>query len=109
LDVEHLDEVAQNRHLYPRTSISRRAARIGASVREGGQPGSVERQIVQQAANARAAREIARLYAEQQIDLELGESAQSHRGAEEPVELDLEIIDTAVHAQVTARRAASRR
>jgi len=109
LDVEHLDEVAQNRDIYPRSAIARRNARIATAVREGRQPGSVERQIAQSAANAREAREIARLYAEQQIDEELGTVVRSTGGHEDPVDLDLEIIETAVHVRVTARRSASRR
>ncbi|WP_202866629.1 phage tail protein [Kribbella voronezhensis] len=109
LDVEHLDEVGQNRDLYPRTSISRRFARIANAIRDGGAAGSVERQIVERARNAGEARQIARLYAEQQIELELGDTVRSTGGHEEPVDLDLEIIDTDVHAQITARRAASRR
>jgi len=109
LDVEHLDEVAQNRELYPRTSITRRYTRTSAALRAGGAPGSVERQIVQQARNAREARQIARLYAEQQIEQELGDVVRSTGGSEEPVDIDLEVIETAVHARVTARRAASRR
>ncbi|WP_175347886.1 phage tail protein [Cellulomonas humilata] len=109
LDVEHLDEVAQNRDIYPRSAISRRYARISAEVRAGGQPGSVEERIARQAGNAAAARQIARLYAEQQIEEALGESVRSTGGHEDPVELDLEIIETDVHARVTARRAAARR
>jgi hypothetical protein len=109
LDVEHLDEVAQNRDIYPRTSIARRYARISAAVRQGGQPGSVERRIVQQARNAAEAREIARLYAEQQIDDEMESTVRSTGGHEQPTDLDLEIIETDVHTAVTRRRAAARR
>jgi hypothetical protein len=109
LDVEHLDEIAQNRDIYPRTSVARRYARISTSVRDGGTPGSVERQIVQQARNPSEARQIARLYAEQQIEQELGDTIRSAGGQVDPVDIDLEIIDTEVHARVTARRAASRR
>ncbi len=52
-------------------------------------------------------REIARLYAEQIVDAELGDVGETHKGSE-PVEIDLLIITTAAHQELTARRTRER-
>jgi hypothetical protein len=105
--VEHLTEVAQNPDLFPRTRISRRYADITGRLREGKPRAGAEQQIADLAASAQEKREIARLYAEQMVDDALGDVGATV-DAEEPIEIELEIITQATHAKVTARRAKER-
>ncbi len=110
LDVEHLDEVAQNKALYPRTRISRVYAGVIQRLRDGHpRSGTPEVQIAATNLPADRCRQIARLYAEQLVEAELGDVGETERRRREPHDIDLLIISTVIHQQVTARRHRERR
>lgn len=108
LDVEHLTEVAQNPEIYPRSRINRKYSAVSARIRKGtARPGSPEEEIMSMSASPSQKRLIARLYAEQLIDESLGDVGETVTYSE-PQEIEIEIISTEVHKEITSRRAAER-